>query len=73
MVHAIDIEAQNKISEERVHREGHSVDPSSRLPIEYRTLSIHVDTSTPSEKGRAGERRRIAVKGSSIVIPRTIC
>ena len=37
------------ISEERVRPEGHplhGVDPSSRLPIEYRTLSIHVDTET---------------------------
>ena len=55
------------ISEERARHEGHplhGVDPSSRLPIEYRTLSIHVDTETPSEKGKAGEKRKTAVKGT---------
>jgi len=65
-LHGIDVEAQTRISEERLYRDGHplhGVDPASRLPIEYRTLSIHVEASTPSEKGRAGERRRIAVKG----------
>jgi sodium/potassium-transporting ATPase subunit alpha len=59
------------ISEERVQREGHplhGVDPSSRLPIEYRTLSIHVDTEIPSEKGKAGEKRKAAVKGAYFMV-----
>jgi sodium/potassium-transporting ATPase subunit alpha len=58
------------ISEERVRHEGHplhGVDPSSRLPIEYRTLSIHVDTETPSEKGKAAQKRKTAVKGTFMI------
>ena len=69
------INEQNRISEERVQREGHPlhvVDPALRLPIEYRTLSIHVDTSTPFEKEEAGEKRKAAVKGASIVLVGTI-
>ena len=55
------------ISEERVRHQGHAlhgVDPSSRLPIEYRTLSIHVDTETPSDKRKTGEKHKNAVKGT---------
>ena len=59
------------ISEEPARQEGHSLygtDPSSRLrAIEYRTLSIHVDTETPSERGPAGQKRKTAVKGTFMI------
>jgi len=42
------------------------VDPGIRLPIEYRTVSIHVDTPTPeSDKGETAEKRKKAVRGST--------
>ncbi|KAF9554795.1 sodium-potassium ATPase [Agrocybe pediades] len=39
-----------------------TVEPGTRLPIEYRTISVHVETSTPSVHGKAPEKRNKAVK-----------
>lgn len=68
-----DVEAQKhgrflvteRVSEERkdVNR---LVQPGSRLPVEYRTLSVHVeDHSTPDAgaKGKDVDKRKKAVKG----------
>ncbi|KAF9481785.1 sodium-potassium ATPase [Pholiota conissans] len=59
------IDTQPRVSES--HRDGHgitrTVEPGARFPIEYQTLSIHVDNSTQSMKGGAGQKRgKIAVK-----------
>lgn len=42
------------------------VNPSTRLPVEYRTLSINVENPTPG-KGKSADKRKAAVKGGSIV------
>jgi len=59
------IETKTRSSEE-AHQPGgifRPVDPGTRLPIEYRTVSIHVETSTPSGQGQTAEKRKVAVKG----------
>ncbi|KAF8154699.1 sodium-potassium ATPase [Crassisporium funariophilum] len=37
-------------------------EPGTRLPIEFRTLSIHVDTRASGDAGKDGEKRKLAVK-----------
>lgn len=62
---SIDIQARALES----HHEGHprTVEPGARFPIEYQTLSIHVDNSTQPEKGGLGNKRgKFAAKGRSI-------
>ncbi|PPQ87075.1 hypothetical protein CVT25_000057 [Psilocybe cyanescens] len=66
-----DIEAQRRGSNDVRNgsfdeKSGHigPVDPSSRLPIEYRTLSINVENPTPG-KGRLADKRKAAVKGGT--------
>jgi sodium/potassium-transporting ATPase subunit alpha len=38
-------------------------EPGTRLPIEFRTLSIHVETRVSETGGKEGEKRKRAVKG----------
>ena len=41
----------------------HHPEPASRLPIEFRTLSIHVETRVSESGGKDAERRKRVVKG----------
>ena len=43
----------------------HHTEPASRsrLPLEFRTLSIHVETKVSETGGKDGERRKRVVKG----------
>jgi hypothetical protein len=41
----------------------HHPEPASRLPIEFRTLSIHVETRVSETGGKDEERRKRVVKG----------
>ncbi|KDQ57331.1 hypothetical protein JAAARDRAFT_194477 [Jaapia argillacea MUCL 33604] len=38
------------------------IDVVNRIPVEFRTLSIHVETKASTDQGKAGETRRVAVK-----------
>ena len=38
-------------------------EPGTRLPIEFRTLSIHVETRVSETGGKEEEKRKRAVKG----------
>ena len=48
-----------------VHAQRGFAAPGSRLPIEYRTLSIHVESRIPDESGggATSEKRKAAAKG----------
>jgi hypothetical protein len=47
-----------------VQSRGGPAAPGSRLPIEYRTLSIHVENKIPYDrKGKQDEKRKLAVRG----------
>lgn len=72
-----DVEAQRHghfLVSERVSEDGKPdinrlVQPGSRLPVEYRTLSVHVEdhsSSDTSTKGKDVDRRKHAVKGEYI-------
>ena len=41
----------------------HHPEPATRLPIEFRTISIHVETRVSETEGKDEERRKRAVKG----------
>jgi hypothetical protein len=41
----------------------HHPEPATRLPIEFRTLSIHVETKVSETGGKDEERRKRVVKG----------
>lgn len=38
-------------------------EPATRLPIEFRTVSVHVETRVSDTGGKDEERRKLAVKG----------
>ena len=38
-------------------------EPATRLPIEFRTLSIHVETKVSEDEGKDAQKRKRAVKG----------
>jgi hypothetical protein len=40
-------------------------EPATRLPIQFRTLSIHVETRASETGGQEEQKRRQAVKGYS--------
>ena len=42
-----------------------TVPPSARLPIEYRTLSLHLEHSKTSDQGSNGKASKNAVRGRS--------
>jgi len=42
-----------------------TVPPSARLPIEYRTLSLHLEHSKKSDQGSNGKASKNAVRGLS--------
>ena len=42
-----------------------TVPPSARLPIEYRTLSLHLEHSKKSDQGSNGKASKNAAKGRS--------
>ena len=41
----------------------HTSEPATRLPIEFRTLSIHVETRASDNGGKDEQKRKRAVKG----------
>ena len=41
----------------------HHPEPATRLPIEFRTVSIHVETRVSDTGGKDEEKRKRAVKG----------
>jgi hypothetical protein len=44
---------------------GSPIDPAARLPVEFRTLSLHVDETARQE---AAEKRKGAAKGKHILV-----
>ncbi|KAF8908112.1 hypothetical protein CPB84DRAFT_202107 [Gymnopilus junonius] len=58
------LEVPNEGQEEKVfdRTQGRAVNPANRLPIEYCTISIHVERAAPLDKGKAADRRKITVK-----------
>ncbi len=67
-----DVEAQrraeivdlNEVPTTQVRSRGGPAAPRSRLPIEYRTLSIHVENKISDDrKGKKDEKRKLAVRG----------
>lgn len=61
-----DIESQKEgvVGHDAPQQDARHFKPEARFPAEYRTLSIHVDDSASAEKGKAGEKRKLAVKGN---------
>jgi len=76
----MDVEAQrrveivdlNEVPTTQFQSRGGPAAPGSRLPIEYRTLSIHVENKIPDDrKGKQDEKRKRAVRGQVQGILRT--
>ena len=44
-------------------RSPHHPEPATRLPIEFRTVSIHVETRVSDTEGKDEDKRKRVVKG----------
>jgi len=75
-LNAGDVEARRRVELvdaadlDDVHAQRGFNSPSNRLPIEYRTLSIHVESRIPEDTrgGTTSEKRKAAAKGGFMAI-----
>jgi hypothetical protein len=54
-----------QISRHSTRSIGSAIDPAARLPVEFRTLSLHVDETA---RQQVAEKRKGAVKGQSMSV-----